>query len=280
MSRSGGRAWWTTSTVWLVLAIVLGAGRSLAQSPAPRLLRVTARDGAIDAPDSAAAGWTRFHVTKRGDHLVVAFRLRDDVPAARVPAFLAALDTARNTPGTALARGGLEVQATGEIVLDLAPGRYVLACIRRGADGHRHVHAGEARTLTVVRRAASGRRSGTAPAAATELHMLDFAYRSTERWPAGAHWVRVTNEGREDHLVLVARLRDGATLRDWADADDPGRVATPLTGVARMGPGTVAYLPVTMRPGRYVLYCMIPHAGSGKPHVELGMFREVVVDAP
>lgn len=76
--------------------------------------------------------------------------------------------------------------------------------------------------------------------------------------------------------MLIARLRDGATLSDWSK--NPEQVVTPVIGAARMGPGGVAYLPVSLSPGRYVLYCLILQAKSGTMHRALGMFKEITVE--
>ena len=108
--------------------------------------------------------------------------------------------------------------------------------------------------------------------------MVDFAYVGAERWPAGSHLLRIENRGRQDHHLRIARLRAGSTLQDWMEADDPGAHATTISGVARLGPGADAYLPVELPRGAYVLYCLVPDAASGRPHVALGMFRAIHVE--
>jgi hypothetical protein len=244
-------------------------------SSLPALL-VAVRSGTLTAPDSVGSGWTRVHVLKeKRRHVVVLYRLRDGSSPA---AFLAALDTARMTPSTGRAVGGTEVVVDGEVVMDLAPGRYVLACMGRDTiDAKRHLAMGEAKSFVVTRTV--NRATAKAPRADTEVQMLDFAYRAPERWWRGAHWVRVSNEGKEDHLVLIARLRDGATLRDWTTAKITDTVvAKPVTGVARTSPGGVVYLPLALSPGRYVLYCRIQHAASGVLHEKLGMFKQIDVE--
>jgi hypothetical protein len=60
-------------------------------------------------------------------------------------------------------------------------------------------------------------------------------------------------------------------------ADDPETVATAFAGMARIGPGEVAYLPVDLTPGAYVAYCLVADATSRQPHVELGMLRLIRV---
>lgn len=57
----------------------------------------------------------------------------------------------------------------------------------------------------------------------------------------------------------------------------PDTVATAFVGMARVGPGDVAYLPVDLTSGAYVAYCLVPDARTRQPHVELGMLRQIRV---
>jgi hypothetical protein len=67
----------------------------------------------------------------------------------------------------------------------------------------------------------------------------DFAYGGAERWPAGSQILRVESRGKQDHQLRIAKLRDGASVRDWLNAEEPDQLATAVADVARMGPGTV-----------------------------------------
>lgn len=249
----------------------------------PGELRVSVRSGAIVAPDSVAPGWTRLRVTEDdGGHIVVLYRLTGDAWSTEPSAFAAALDGAA-TPAGAVALGGPEVGDSGEVIVELTPGRYALGCVRRGEDGHRHAAAGEARLL-VVRDAAPVGSAVTptalaAPRPTQEVAMADFAYAGPDRWTAGRHVLAVRNDGAQDHQLRLARLHPGVTLRDWMEAEDPRQVAIDVAGVARLGTGRTAYLPVELPPGEYVAYCLVPDARSGEPHVMLGMFRAIHVVA-
>jgi len=193
-----------------------------------------------------------------------------------VQAFLAALDTAQTTPPPAVALGGPEVGNTGEVVIHLTAGRYVLGCVRRGAEGRRHGSSGEARVLVVTAPVASGRE--VPPPATEEVGMVDFAYVGPDRWPAGSHMLRIENRGQQEHQLRLARLRRGTSLQDWMNAEEPEEHATAVAGIARLGPGAVAYLPVELSAGAYVAYCLIPDPASGVPHGEMGMVRAIQVE--
>jgi hypothetical protein len=89
--------------------------------------------------------------------------------------------------------------------------------------------------------------------------------------------LRVENAGTQDHQLRLARLRSGASLQDWMKAPNPGLLAQAVAGVARMGPGAVAYLPVELSAGSYVAYCLVTDPASGREHVLMGMLRAIHV---
>ena len=258
----------------LALAACGSAGREAASgSSTDGGLRVVASAGALAAPDSVDAGWTRLRVDEDGaGHIVVVFRLADGATAADVPAFLAALDTAAATPAGAVALGGPEVGDGGTVVLELAPGPHVVACVGRRDPKHRHASAGEARLLVV--RTARG--AAPAPTPTDTVAMTDFAFPGADRWRAGARVLAVRNDGRQDHQLRLARLRDGTTLREWVASE--GETGTDVAGMARLGAGRTAYLPVALPAGEYVAYCLIPDARTRQPHAMLGMVRALHVE--
>lgn len=236
------------------------------------------RGSAITGPDSVGPGWSRVRVEEGGaGHIVVIFRVAGAATDADLTTFLAALDSAPATPASAVALGGPEVGDIGDVVVQLTPGRYVLGCVRRGRGGHRHASSGEAKVLVVTNaRVTAGRDSP--PAATQEVQLVDFAYIGPDRWPAGSHMLRVQNGGHQEHQLRLARLRPGSSLDDWMNAGDPGDIATPVAGVARLGPGAVAYLPVELPAGAYVAYCLITDPASGREHIKLGMLRAIQVE--
>ncbi len=280
--RVGARARGTLG-VLLSLAALAACDRAARSTPTSNAettdVFVTVRAGAIVAPDSVRPGWRRVHVAREeGAHIVVLFRLADTTNAAHaVSEFIAALDTAPATPRSGRAIGGYEGGASGDVILHLTPGAYVIACLRRGADGHRHAHDGEFATLVVPPPVEGDSTFASPPPSAHTVNMIDFAYLGPERWTRGTQFLRIENTGQQDHQVRLARLREGASLRTWMTADDPDTVATLFAGMARVGPGEAAYLPVDLAPGAYVAYCLVPDAKTRQPHVELGMVRLIQV---
>ena len=260
-----------------LLAVLAGCGRGEASPTSPRAadLLVSVRADKVEGPDSIGPGWTHVRVEEDGKgHILVLFRLSGSAPD--LGAFLTALDTAAATPRGATALGGPEVGDTGEVVLQLTPGRYLFGCVRRAQNGHRHASLGETKVLLVTGGpVAAGRTSP--PASTGELKLVDFAYLGPDTLPAGAHMLRVENAGTQDHQLRLARLRTGASVQDWMKAPNPNLVAPAVAGVARMGPGAVAYLPVELSVGTYVAYCLVTDPASGREHIQMGMLRTIQV---
>lgn len=262
------------------LLVVLTACRDAARPPAGETadVLVTVGAGTIAAPASASPGWRRVRVDETdGEHIVVAFRLPVNATSEDVAAFVAALDTAPATPRSGVAIGGPEVGAHGDVVLHLTTGVYVLACVRRGENGHRHASSGESTVLRVPSDTTANPAFAAPPPSTHNVRLVDFAYVGPDQWAPGPQFLRIENTGLQDHQLRVARLRDGATLQMWMQADDPDTVATALVGMARLGPGQVAYLPVTLTTGTYIAYCLITDGATKRPHVELGMLRSYQV---
>ena len=257
----------------LASALITGCGTSEPPPAGPADVAISVSSGSLEAPDTVQAGWVRLNVREAGTgHIVVVFRVPGTATPAELATFRAALDTARMTPAPVRALGGPEVGDTGAVVLNLAPGRYLLACLGRGPEGHRHANSGEAAVVEAV----AGSAPREAPAATQKVTMADFAYGAAANWQAGAHLVHVQNTGRQDHHLRIDRLPAGADVGRWLASE--GKIGQPVAGVARTSPGESVYLPVHLPPGSYVLYCLIPEAVSGEPHAMKGMFRALIVE--
>ena len=252
------------------------AEESAAPPASPVVVRVDA--GSITAPDAIEAGWRLLRVVEDGaGHIPVVFLLQDSAPAPDTAAFLRELDEGGETPGHALALGGPEVGDSGEVYIHFTPGRYLLGCVSRDEAGHRHASVGEA-TIMIVPDTPPAEGAESPPKASHLVRMVDFAYMGPEDWRPGPQVLRVENAGQQDHQLRIARLKDGSTTRDWLYAENPEEHAVNIVGVTRMGSGVVAYLPVDLPAGEYVIYCLVPDAESGKPHVMLGMLRAIHVN--
>lgn len=241
-------------------------------------LIVHAATGRLLAPDSIPAGWVRIQLvpTRPDNHNVVVFRL---APGVSADAFAAAMDTAAATIATATALGGPEMPPpeadTASMLLHLRPGRYLLGCVLTDAHRHRHLGQGEMRWLEVV---GPGTDDSTAITPTATITLVDFALGGDARLPAGPHRLALVNGGTQDHHFMAERLRPGKTLVDWTASTDTAGVSQSLGGATRLSPGERELWEVTLTPGTYVLFCLVPERTSRKPHAELGMVRQITVD--
>jgi hypothetical protein len=250
---------------------------SSSQDSGSASIAVDVTGDSLTAPDTIASGWLRLRVTEDDpSHIVVLFRMPAGATAADVERFVVDLDSAPNTPAPFVALGGPEIGATGEVHIEVTPGQYVLACVARAEDGHRHARNGEVRTVVAVASRADSAR--TAPSASINVDMVDFAYTGNERWPSGSQVLHVRNNGAQDHQLRLARLNDGVTLRQVMDAENPMALMRDIAGVARMSASQHAYLPVDLAPGTYLLSCLVTDPNTRRPHVDLGMLRVVTVE--
>ncbi len=117
---------------------------------------------------------------------------------------------------------------------------------------------------------------------ATTIAMKDFVFEGlpTQLTP-GQYTFNVTNQGQQEHVLVMLELQAGKTLQDVLSilptlgpdsALPPGLfVDGPPTADAFAPPGQSASASFTVRPGNYVAVCPIPDPASGKLHADLGM---------
>jgi plastocyanin len=265
------------------------AATAAAAAPSPaaraRVVTVTARDYAFEAPDTIAAGLTTVRLVNRGPelHHVQLLRLDDGKTLADLNAALKAGGPpprwVRDVGGPNTPVPGGESRAT----LDLAPGRYVIACFIPSADQTPHIAKGMVREITVrgpQRAAAPAARGAAAP---VTLTLRDYGFDFSRPLVAGAQTVRVRNVAAQSHEVLFVRLAPGKTVADvaaWAEklqGPPPGQPLGGTTGIATDGWNDVA---LTLEPGEYGMLCFLPDAKDGKPHIAHGMMHQFRVDAP
>ena len=252
-----------------------------------RTLTVVARDYAFDAADTVPAGRTLVRLVNRGRELHHAYLVR--LAAGKTLADLAAaLRAGGPPPAWAHDPGGPNAAAPGgtsAAVVPLEPGAYALLCVIPSADGTPHVMKGMARPITVVpaRAVVPVARTGattTVAAPDVRLALRDYGFALSRPLTAGRHVVRVTNDAAQPHEVFLARLAPGKTAQDfvaWVERVQGPPPARPLGGVAPLGRGRSNDLPLDLAPGEYGLFCFVPDAKDGKPHVMHGMVRQITV---
>jgi len=135
-------------------------------------------------------------------------------------------------------------------------------------------------SLLAIVAACSPAKPRAAPAAnVVTITATDYAFGAPDTIPAGLTTFRMINPGREPHQAVVAggagktfaaleaaMLKEGP-LPDWLTV--PG-------GAGAVSSGDSSVVTVTMAPGNYLILCFIPSL-DGKPHVQKGMYRRLVV---
>lgn len=248
----------------------------LVTDPHLPLLRVEAFDYALRGPLTARAGFTRVRIVNHGKqpHHLELTKVPDTMSIATVQHILA----------TEVANvkvkdwGGPQITLPGdssEAIVQLQGGRYTIECWVTAADGKPHVMKGMITMLDV-----KPTRSGSVePIADLVLNAKDYSLSFHTEPLRGHHLVRFDNAGPQEHDVEIVRLRVGENsemIRKWAltglvGAPPVGQLVGGAVGVDR---GNRVWFPLDLRPGRYAMFCFVPDAKDGKPHLLHGMVRE------
>ncbi len=132
---------------------------------------------------------------------------------------------------------------------------------------------------------AKGEKTEQAPvqaAAPPTVHVTatDYAFTAPDTLPAGLTTIHLMNEGKEAHHLVLLRLQEGQTIADFQKM----MAGPPPTGMMLVGgpnpaiPAGSAEATINLKPGNYVMFCVIP-GPDGQPHVMKGMVRPLTVTA-
>ncbi len=80
----------------------------------------------------------------------------------------------------------------------------------------------------------------------------------------------MANDGEESHVMVVARLAEGATLEQALLAEDPDQFVEQDFESDIAGPGEEAVVTAELTPGNWAMVCPLP-ASDGQPHLLKGM---------
>jgi plastocyanin len=249
----------------------------------PNVVTVTATDYAFEAPDTLQEGWNTVRLVNDGHrfHAALVVKLGQE---QTVEGFRAAYSEAWKTNGPwdafAFRNGLVSAAPNGSIsaTLYLGPGRYAWYCPMHFEGGAPHVFEHDmARPFVVTaRRGSDG--PPVAPEPSAVIALADYAFIVSEPLAAGQHVIRVENQGREPHEVLLFKLAPENTLDDAQSWLGDPRSAYPFSsylGGAVVEPaGFEAYFEAELTTGDYVLICTF-RAPDGRPHTEHGMIRQI-----
>jgi uncharacterized cupredoxin-like copper-binding protein len=129
---------------------------------------------------------------------------------------------------------------------------------------------------------ATPRQVSTATPAVTYVKVIgaDYAFETQDVVPTGIVAFNLVNNGSDLHQMAVFELPDKHTLREFLDQyHSMGMIPAWMIGLGQtptIAPKAEAFLTVRMRPGRYILACIIP-ARDGRMHTEKGMVKLITV---
>ena len=249
----------------------------------PKVVTVTATDYAFEAPDTLQEGWTTVRLVNDGRRLHAALVVK--LEQEQTPeGFRAAYSEAWKANGpwdTFGFRNGLvSAPPTGSVnaTLYLDPGRYAWYCPMHFEGGAPHVIEHDMTRPFVVTARGGSERPPVAPEPSAVIALADYAFVVSEPLAAGQHMIRVENQGREPHEVLLFKLAPDKTLQDaqsWlGDPQNAYPFSSYLGGAVVEPAGAEAYFEAELTPGDYVLVCAIT-APDGRTHTEHGMIRQL-----
>jgi hypothetical protein len=169
----------------------------------------------------------------------------------------------------------------GSIVTLAAAASLTLAACG-GGDGD---NASAATTPSAAHAAHAGAKAdATSEPNVVTLTAADFSFELPKEVPAGTTKIVLQNHGAETHQAALVRLAEGATADQFlgALAQDFGSAAqygTFVAGPNESAPGHASGVVTDLRPGHYLVLCLIP-SPDGTPHVLKGMIAQLLVTEP
>jgi hypothetical protein len=117
----------------------------------------------------------------------------------------------------------------------------------------------------------------------TSIKAIDYGFEGLpDEIDAGLTSFAFTNDGAEEHEMVLVRRADGATesLDELlALPEDESMSKIEMAGVTFASPGDTSYLAADLQAGTYFVVCFIPVGGGeeGEPHFTHGMKGEFTV---
>ncbi len=126
------------------------------------------------------------------------------------------------------------------------------------------------------------------PEADLEVSLVDFAFGVPLEIAAGTHTVHLENKGEQWHEMIIGRVDDNLTVREFQQllsqalanpaAEGPPEGIEDVAFWFPMNAGEQAWLTLDLEPGTYIFVCGLPDlSGSGHAHAQLGMRQIITV---
>ncbi len=109
---------------------------------------------------------------------------------------------------------------------------------------------------------------------------IDYSFNAPETVPAGIVTFNLVNQGSDLHAMALFELPANHSLKDFLDQyHTQGMIPAWMIGLGQtptIAPQAEAFITARLKPGRYILACLIP-ARDGRMHTEKGMVKMVTV---
>lgn len=260
---------------------VNGVADAVADVRTDKPVVIAARDYGFTGPDRIPAGITTVQVVNQGKdlHHVQIMQLTGGKTAADFQAAMKA-DSA-HPPVWAKLVGGPNAVMPGDkatATMALPAGQYLLLCLIPDSQGVPHVALGMVKPLTIEE---TTRPVVSPPTADVAITMTDFAFGVSQPITGGMHTFHVKNAGKQAHEVVVVKLDDGKSVKDFGAAFTPEASGPPpgqaMGGLVGIEEGAGGYFTGQFEPGRYGLICFFPDSITGARHFTKGMMLNFTV---
>lgn len=265
----------------LVGALMLISACQTAAAKTPEVT-ITAKEYAFDLPESIEGGVVTLKLSNTGNepHMAMLFRLNEGVTLDQ---FNAALKEPNPSGVFALGNFASGVNttppgATQATTLDLKAGDYAVLDFGAGEDHVPYMAKGMLKPFKVTAGSSTAE-----PASDVAVTLKEYTFEMPTELKAGAHTLKVSNQGTQSHEMILFKLAEGKTLADLHTfLSNPEPSGPPpgeeVGGALPMAAGMRAWTTVDLKPGNYVAVCFIPDSGDGKSHLEHGMLMPLKVN--
>ena len=243
-------------------------------------LAVSAKEYAFTTASSVKAGYVKVELKNEGkeEHQAQLLRINDGVTPQQLQE--AATDTTgEKLLGLTSIEGGVNAIAPGAsqtAVTKLDPGSFLMLCFIPAPDGQPHVAKGMQAQFTVAGPAAEN----DEPKYDAEIAARDFTF-DLPAITSGEQTIEFKNAGPQPHEATMVKVADGKKVED-VQAFFAGTPSGPppyvgVGGAAAVKPNGATFPTIDLKPGTYAVFCLVPDSNTGKPHIQLGMFKSFEV---
>ena len=232
----------------------------------------------FSGPESADSGEAEisFANETKDEAELQLIRVEGDHSAEEVVEGLKDASSGKPFPDWFFAGGGVAAAKPGEsktVTQVLEPGTYYTT----------NVEAGLPDPGSMVAVEVTGEESEEELEADATVKAVEYTFED-EGLAAGENEIAFQNEGAQPHHLIIAPIKDGATIEDVKAAIKEEKGPPPIeeketqTATAVVEGGESQLVDVDLKPGRYAFMCFISDRQGGPPHAFKGMVKEVDVE--